>query len=584
MLSAQASKSLNAEAEFGSFRWDGTVVDCPSFYAEGPGVMRSVDAQGLSIDIGLGRVRERVVELRNARVNQIDLQFDLRGDASAAPRLSDEVPPANPSSVAKSAPWYDRFVPDQVELSQLKIDQSSVKLGLKDGPIEFAGTRWEVEPDQTEGSYRATGQGGVITFPWKLLPPFRMDLARIRYQDGSVFLTDSDFRVYDRGVLRLAGEASIEGAGFSFDGTVRDVMANEVLPPDWSQRVEGRMTSDFTVANRGKGLVVDGDLEFADGVLTGLPVLDSLGAYGGNPRFRRLVLSEAKFSYSWEDGRIVLSDIAIGAEGLIQVEGRLIIEKDRRIDGRFQVGLTPGTLAKIPGAETKVFFPGERGLLWTSLHVTGTLDDPKEDLTDRLITAAGMRMFEILPETGERVLKFTRTALSSDLTDRLTGENGVIRQGEDLLDAGKGIINGDSDMIGGVGDVIGQGEELIDGVSGIFGIFGSEDKKQEQTDRVLWASNTNSAKRIHFQLLAEPVDQLDEIEDYDSMRFGSYTGGTEDWIYRKEGLGSIDGAKVLLMSPEALKGTRIVLMEDGSVQQMTELKLAPLLKELESRR
>lgn len=479
MLSTQAGKSMNAKADFGAFRWDGTVVDCPSFSATGPGVMRAVDAQGLSIDIGLGRVRERVVELRNARVNQIDLEFDLRGDASEAPQLPDEV--IAPPSVAgpKQKPWYDRFVPNQIELTELKVDQSAVKLGLEAGPIEFSGTRWEVVPDQTQGSYRALGEGGVITFPWEFLPPLELKMAKLRYQDGSVFLTEADFRAYDRGLLSLAGEASIEGNGFSFDGTLRDVMANEVLPSDWKQRVEGRMTSDFTVADRGHGLVVDGDLQFADGVLTGLPVLDSLGAYGGNPRFRRLVLSEATLSYSWEDGRIVLTDIAIGAEGLIQVEGRLTIEEDETIDGRFQVGLTPGTLARIPGAETKVFLPGERGLLWTSLHVTGTLDDPKEDLTNRLIAAAGMRMFEILPETGEKVLRFTEQAMSADVAEMLSGEEGLINQGSSLLDQGKSLLDGDGNALEEAEGVIRQADEVVRGVGGLLDVLRGDPRPQD---------------------------------------------------------------------------------------------------------
>lgn len=471
MLSTQAGEAMNAQAEFGAFRWDGTVVDSPSFMAEGPGVMRSVDAKGLSIDIGLGRVRERVVELRNARVNQIDLKFDLRGDAMDAPQLTDEdiTPPS--VKAAKPAAWYDRFVPDQVELSELKVDQSSVTLQLEGGPIEFSGTRWDVEPDQAQGSYRAVGQGGVITSPWKLVPPLELSSAKLRYQDGAVFLTEADFRLYERGGLQLAGEASVTGDGYSFDGKLRDVMANEVLPEDWSQRVEGRITSDFTIADRGRGLVIDGDLDFANGVLTGLPVLDSLGAYGGNPRFRRLVLSEAAVRYSWEGGRIILSDIAIGAEGLIQVEGRLNIEEDDRIDGRFEVGLTPGTLARIPGAETKVFLPGKRGLLWTSLHVTGTLDDPKEDLTDRLIAAAGMRMFEILPETGERVLRFTQRAMSEDVATMLSGDEGIIKQGSNLLDQGKSLIDGEGNPLEEAEGVIRQADEVVRGVGGLLDVL-----------------------------------------------------------------------------------------------------------------
>ena len=472
MLSAQAGKGMKAEAEFGAFRWDGTVVDCPSFHAKGSGVMREVDARGLSIDIGLGRVGDRVVELRNARVNQIDLHFDLRGDSVEAPVLTEEeVEPSVPVAPAGAPPWYEKFVPNRVELTGLEVSQSAVTLELDQGPMVFAGTSWDVKPDQVHGSYRASGVGGVITLPWEFLPPLQLETAKLRYQDGTVFLTDADFQVYERGDLRLAGEASIAGGGFSFDGRLRDVMANEVLPPDWSQKVEGRITSDFTVADRGEGVVVDGHLDFADGVLTGLPILDSLGAYGGNPRFRRLSLSEASLDYAWEDGRLVLRDIRIGAEGLIRVEGRLVVEKDESIDGRFRIGLTPGTLARIPGAETKVFLPGERGLLWTDLHITGTLDDPEEDLTNRLIAAAGMRMFEILPETGEKVLRFTKKAMSGEVADLIGGEEGLIKQGTSLIDQGKGLLDGEGSPLDEAEGVLRQADEVVRGVNGLLDIF-----------------------------------------------------------------------------------------------------------------
>ena len=481
MLSDRASAGLGVDARFGSFKWDGTVVNCPSFDADGEGLLRRIDAKGLSIDIGLEKVGSRVIELRNARVTQIGVEFDLQKPAvpgSLSTGGGDES--ASPGGKSEGDSWFSGFVPNQVDLSELKIDRSSVLLEVEGGPIEFAGTRWQVTPGQSEGSYKALGQGGRILFPWKFLPPLEMDEVRIRYQDSSVFVTESNFRVYDRGRLHLAGEASTSGGGFSFDGVLDDVMASEVLPPDWSQKVVGKLESDFTVANRGEGVVVDGSLDFSDGVLTGLPILDSLGAYGGNPRFRRLNLSEASMDYTWEDGDIVLRDIKLGSEGLIRVEGRFRVAKDRQIDGRFKVGLTPGTLARIPGAETKVFLPGERGLLWTSLHVYGTLDDPKEDLTDRLIAAAGMRMFEILPETGEKVLKFTRTAMSEELAGQLMGEDGVIRQGSDLIENGRNLLDGEGDPEA----VIRQAEDVVRGVEGIFDFFKGGKSKDRWTN--LW--------------------------------------------------------------------------------------------------
>ena len=133
------------------------------------------------------------------------------------------------------------------------------------------------------------------------------------------------------------------------------------------------------------------------------------------------------------------------------------VDREERLDGRFRLGLVPGVLARIPGAETIVFQPGERGLLWTTLRVTGTIDDPEEDLTGRLIEAAGLRMFEILPETGERVLKFTREVLDADMTKHL--EKGV-----EVIETGR--------------DTIRQAQDVVREVGGIFGLLGGDEPKE----------------------------------------------------------------------------------------------------------
>jgi hypothetical protein len=131
----------------------------------------------------------------------------------------------------------------------------------------------------------------------------------------------------------------------------------------------------------------------------------------------------------------------LGSEGLIRLEGSLSI-KGENIEGSFQLGLVPGTLARIPGAETHVFKTGRLGLLWAPVRVTGTLSNPKEDLTQRLTDAAGVRMFEILPETGEQVFKFTRNVLGESPADTINKGIKVIEKGEEVIKGAEGVIKG----------------------------------------------------------------------------------------------------------------------------------------------
>jgi hypothetical protein len=102
-----------------------------------------------------------------------------------------------------------------------------------------------------------------------------------------------------------------------------------------------------------------------------------------------------------------------------------------------------------------VFIAGERGLLWAPVRITGTLDDPKEDLTERLVAAAGLRMFDRIPETGEQVIKFTRSVIGGDSNK--------------IIDKGVEIIEENSDLIRDVGGVL-------------DGILGGRSRKEEKTE------------------------------------------------------------------------------------------------------
>jgi hypothetical protein len=76
------------------------------------------------------------------------------------------------------------------------------------------------------------------------------------------------------------------------------------------------------------------------------------------------------------------------------------------------------------------------------LRITGTLDDPKEDLTDRLVAAAGLRMFDVIPETGEKVIKFTRSLLSDSPSKAVDKGVEIIEEGSKKVRAVSGMFDG----------------------------------------------------------------------------------------------------------------------------------------------
>jgi hypothetical protein len=443
LLSQKASAATKVSGDFTPFRWEGLAVETDAFHGTGQGIIRDLRVDGLHTEIGLGGVRRGVWEIRDARMRRVVISLD----ASGFPEASD---------VGKADGFFTEpsgekqgWLPREVELLGLELGQVDLQARLSEGqrPLIASGIKVDVKPDGGRRSYRAEISGGDILLPFESVPSLRLDQARLRYKDGAVFLTHLSAEAFKDGRIEASGEWDKETRRFSFEGGVSGVKCEEVLSETWAKRLIGGLSTDFTADNHSGKPVARGHLVLHNGTLTALPVLDTLAAYADTRRFRVLALSEAHADWRWEKDLIELSNIVIASEGLARLEGKVTI-RGKDLDSNLRLGLLPGTLANIPGAETDVFTPGERGLLWAPLHLTGTLDKPREDLSDRLFTAAGMRMLETLPETGEKVIKFTRSALGEHPSEtiekgvEIIGKSGLnVREVTGILD---GLLGGKS--------------------------------------------------------------------------------------------------------------------------------------------
>lgn len=444
-LSAQVSSAAKVDGRFLPFKWDGLAVETEGFEATGEGVVKSVRADRIGTEVGFGGVARGVWEIKSTRISRIDVSLDLTKVDEPAP-VEPEI--RKNEIVKKQSGW----IPDKAELESLDIGELALDMMTTQGPVDVNGLTVRVLPEQGIDSYKINITGGNVLLPQKWIPPLRVQQIEGSYRDGSAFVTRADVTAWKMGRISAFGEWNFEQEYFAFKGDIDRIRCDEVLSEDWSRKLTGDISSSYSIDNRTGTTVTSGELQLRNGVLTALPMLDALAAYADTRRFRVLQLSDARTKWRYSDGELLLTDFVMGCEGLIRIEGNLSV-RGRKIEGRFRLGLVPGTLSTIPGAETHVFSPGPNGLLWAPLHITGTLDDPKEDLTNRLIEAAGLRMFEQLPETGEQVLKFTRNALGETPTQ-------VIDHGRKIIDTG--------------GKVIEEGGAVIKEAEGIFrGILGN---------------------------------------------------------------------------------------------------------------
>lgn len=433
-LSEKASQMANVDGQFTPFRWDGLAVDTSAFDASGRGLVKGLRLEGLHTEIGVGGVSRGVWEIQGSRIQRLEVSIDARDRGE---RDLPVVERRAPVPQTKGKPW----LPTEVELQQVEVGELAVNTILEQGLATAKGIRLRVEPAGAKHTYRAEAADGTLQLPFPMIPELRLGRAKLRFQDGQVFLNSATASAWEDSTLDVSGEYDVPAGRYAFEGSFSGVKCEDLFNEDWSKRFTGEIQSDFSIDNHGGDPVARGKMRVEKGTLTALPVLDALAAYADTRRFRVLPLSEAHTEWRWKNGEIFLTNLVLASEGLVRLEGNIFI-RGRDLDGSFRLGLASGTLASIPGAETDVFAPGERGLVWTTLRVTGTLDDPKEDLTDRLMAAAGLRMFDVIPETGEKVIKFSRSLIGETPVQVIDKGVKIVEQGTGLVEGVGGVIDG----------------------------------------------------------------------------------------------------------------------------------------------
>lgn len=440
LVNLKVSEALEVEARFDTFKWDGIELSAPNFIAEGEGLIRRIEAEELKTEV-------RFVPLLKKRVETEELQ--LR-------RLHVEV------DVTKDGPQFEDDGRKALKFETARIDELSGTVDFGETALRWGEVKGILKPGQGRGSYEASLSRGQLLTPLSLFP--RLDLKEmvLRYIDDELILKNGSWKVFSSGRMATEGEIDFGSGDYFFEGILDDVQCDEVVPENWARRITGELTSTFTVEGEiGETPLIEGDLRLSGGYLTALPVLDRIASYTAIERFRRLSLRRAELKFRQEGKRLELTDIVVVSDGLLRIEGRLTIE-DGQLDGDLHLGLTPSTLASIPGAAHRVFHPGREGLHWTPVKITGTTKAPQEDLSDRLIAAGFEWMYEMV--NGQLVLR-QGGKVAGDLAKTLWKTGGAAADlGAEIIGRGTDILSGIPNPVKPLQDGIGS---VIEGILGL---------------------------------------------------------------------------------------------------------------------
>ncbi len=320
---------------------------------------------------------------RRWTINQLQAAHLQAAYGAAAARLiHEDLPQAPPLE-----PAIDTPSPLKVEILETLVaradvfwgDEEKSVGGLRSVAAKFYPRDKDLDVTAGDGTFRQTG--------W---PEFKVSRLDLHYAKPKLQVRTGDFTLGD-GRLAITGDFDFGEAhrmALQIHSTHSPVA--RYLTGTWIGKADGILDGHATVEKKllaGGQTKAIGSLRISRGALHGWQTLDKIAAVTRRPEFHRLPVSELTAEYAWDGKRLEVTKLRGESRGLVCVEGKFHLEAGS-IEATFQVGASQSVLEAIPGAREEVFTVAHDGYFWTTMHLSGPISHPREDLKARLVTAA----------------------------------------------------------------------------------------------------------------------------------------------------------------------------------------------------
>jgi hypothetical protein len=374
-LEKQTAKGLHFPAgTYGPIRRTGFLTaSSDGFRAQkGRKALTSMDAHGITATFNpLG------VFLRRWQLDGVHVQSGEVGIQVYEPE-----PEPSPSK-----PWYHIFLPDRVYLRRVWSEPADVTWRFRNEKGGFFGTRLLITPHGRDFVYQANGG----TLKSALIPDLPLRETRLLITKKLLTLYTLELAAGPEGDGTIHGEGTAgTGEDKSVDFKVRfeQLPIRAWLPASWKNHVAGAAAGDVHWKGKNPKLEtasVQGSLRLRDGRVRGLPFLQKLASITGKKSIEELELNECSAEVNWENSTLEIRSLAIEDKGKFRIEG-LVSVREKSLSGAVRLGLAREYLEWLPHAE-EIFTKESGGYLWTTVHLSGSVEQPQQDLSPRIIEA-----------------------------------------------------------------------------------------------------------------------------------------------------------------------------------------------------
>jgi hypothetical protein len=377
LVTAKTGQALRADIDCQPLEWSGASVYSAEFTGQGaPGSpLEAITAEQVRANVNWRAIFNGAWRLDRVDVVRLDAKLRTAPERAATTR--------EPGPKPDAAPPKKGWLPNRFELGQLTVQDANASV---DGVGQIQKTVLTVHPEGDGWVF--DGAGGKLSLPTR--KPFDIDSFRVRLQQGVVYLTDGELRLGAAGTVAMSGEFGGKDSPFDVRVNWANVDAADLLDATWAQRLTGKLSGEaHSEKNSEGGVVTRGRFLLADGQLSGLPVQREIAQFTQSPQFERMPVREISGEFKTDGRETRVKNFVAESTGLLRVEGECKIGEGGALRGEFLVGVTSQTLQWLPGSRERVFTESRNGYLWTKVKVSGTIEKPREDLSNRLAQAMG---------------------------------------------------------------------------------------------------------------------------------------------------------------------------------------------------
>ena len=384
------SRTTHAECSLSNLQRQGNSITTENLQLSGqPGAFfKTVQLRDIRADLDLGAVWRRIWKIEMLHFQRLELNLD--------PPETSNTPTGDEAPSAISAPWWTGFLPRQTEISGVHTDRAT----LTRSGAALRDARMNARPLHG-GGWEIVLETGELKCPE--MPAMELDQCRM------VAHAEADLTGKARLLVKSGGQMTLHGGWTNISGTdihaqLENIDVQPFLPTWWKTRLRGSLQGHlrFVKALADETGELSGNLKLTSATIEALPLLAQLNTFLHNSRFSQVPLRNASVRFSQNRERMELHDIDLDAGGILRITGNAVV-KSGTLQGHLMLGISSGLIQWLPQTGSKIFGESREGYVWAPFEISGTPEQPVENLSPRLAAAVVESATDILRDLPPRV-------------------------------------------------------------------------------------------------------------------------------------------------------------------------------------